>query len=85
MTIKNPKRFGLEVERLLADVKNSTVALGSLGISGLDLEVIHNSTNASPPVDYDDWRSVSRLKQPLFKILDRYTYDAGIYLSLIHI
>ena len=79
MTIKNPKLFGLDANRALADVKNKTLALKNLGISPLDLEVIYNARNANPPVTFDDWRSFSRLESPLWKTLDRYHSDAGVY------
>ena len=69
MTIRNPKIFGLEVERHLSDVKNPTAALTALGINPRDLEVIFDSTNTDPVtgtrVDFDDWRSFSRLSEPI--------------------
>ena len=79
MTIKNPKLFGLDANRALADVKNKTLALKNLGISPLDLEVIYGARNAQNPVTFDDWRSFSRLESPLWKTLDRYNSDSNVY------
>ena len=79
MTIKNPKLFGLDANRALADVKNKTLALKNLGISPLDLEVINGARNAETPVTFDDWRSFSRLESPLWKTLDRYNSDSNVY------
>ena len=79
MTIKNPKLFGLDANRALADVKNKTLALKNLGISPLDLEVIYDARNSNPPVTFDDWRSFSRLESPLWKTLDRYNSDSNVY------
>ena len=79
MTIKNPKLFGLDANRALADVKNKTLALKNLGISPLDLEVIYGARNADNPVTFDDWRSFSRLESPLWKTLDRYNSDSNVY------
>lgn len=83
MTIRNPKIFGLEVERHLSDVKNPTAALTALGINPRDLEVIFDSTNTDPVtgtrVDFDDWRSFSRLSEPIYKSVDRFYSDSGSY------
>ena len=83
MTIKNPKLFGLDANRALADVKNKTLALKNLGISPLDLEVIYGARNAQNPVTFDDWRSFSRLESPLYKTLDRYNADSSVYSSAV--
>ena len=85
MALTNPKKFGLEVQRALADVVNPRVALRNLNISSFDLEVIHKSSIADPAVDFDDFRSLSRLTSPIWKTLDRFANDSGQYLSLIHI
>ena len=79
MTIKNPKLFGLDANRALADVKNKNACLVNLGVSPLDLEVIYGARNANPPVTFDDWRSFSRLQNPLWRTIDRYYNDSQIY------
>ena len=83
MALTNPKKFGLEVQRALADVVNPRVALRNLNISTFDLEVIHKSSIANPPVDFDDFRSLSRLTSPIWKTLDRFSSDSGQYGSLL--
>ena len=83
MTIKNPNLFGLDANRALADVKNKTLALKNIGISPLDLNTIYGARNANPPVTFDDWRSFSRLESPLWKTLDRYYSDSGVYANAI--
>jgi len=83
MTIKNPKLFGLDANRALADVKNKNACLVNLGVSPLDLEVIYGARNANPPVTFDDWRSFSRLQDPLWRTLDRYYTDSQIYQSAL--
>ena len=83
MALTNPKKFGLEVRRALADVVNPRVALRNLNISTFDLEVIHKSSVANPSVDFDDFRSLSRLTSPIWKTLDRFNSDSGQYGSLL--
>ena len=83
MALTNPKKFGLEVQRALADVVNPRVALRNLNLSSFDLEVIHKSSVANPAVDFDDFRSLSRLTSPIWKTLDRFSSDSGQYGSLL--
>jgi len=83
MALTNPKKFGLEVQRALADVVTPRVALRNLNISPFDLEVIHKSSVANPAVDFDDFRSLSRLTSPIWKTLDRFQSDSNQYGSLL--
>ena len=83
MALTNPKKFGLEVQRALADVVNPRVALRNLNLSSFDLEVIHKSSVANPAVDFDDFRSLSRLTTPIWKTLDRFSSDSSQYGSLL--
>ena len=43
MALTNPKIFGLEVSRNLADVENTNAALRSLNLDIRDLDVIRGS------------------------------------------
>ena len=79
MALTNPKKFGLEVQRALADVVTPRVALRNLNISPFDLEVIYKSSSANPAVDFDDFRSLSRLTSPIWKTLDRFSNDSNQY------
>ena len=83
MALTNPKKFGLEVQRALADVVTPRVALRNLNISPFDLEVIYKSSSANPAVDFDDFRSLSRLTSPIWKTLDRFSTDSGRYSSIL--
>ena len=81
MSLTNPKLFGLNVLTLFADVQNKNLALQNINLPPLDLEVILGSNNAG--ASRDDWISFSRLKQPLYKILDRYQKDSNTYNGLL--
>ena len=81
MTLRNPKIFGLNVESALADVLNKEESLRSLNLSSRDLNVIRGSRNAG--ATSGDWVSLSRLKDPIYKTLDRYSRDSGTYLSIL--
>ena len=81
MTLRNPKIFGLNVESALADILNKEESLKSLNLSSRDLNVIRGSQNAG--LTGGDWISLSRLKDPIYKTLDRYSQDSGTYLSIL--
>ena len=81
MTLRNPKLFGLDVESNYADVENKNQALAALNLPPLDLNVIRGSSNAG--ATRNDFVSFSRLSQPLYKILDRYSSDSGTYLNIL--
>ncbi len=80
MSLTNPKIFGLHVKSSLADVRDKGTALRNLGINPLDLEIIRGS---SPSMVREDWVSFSRLKQPLYKILSRYSQESGIFSNIL--
>ena len=80
MALTNPKIFGLHVKSSLADVRDKGTALRNLGINPLDLEIIRGS---SPNMVREDWVSFSRLKQPLFKILSRYSTESNIFSNIL--
>ena len=69
MALTNKKIFGLDVNRYLADAKDADASLRNIGIEPRDLAIIFGSSQV--PTTSDDFRSLSRLKQPLYKILDR--------------
>ena len=80
MSLTNPKIFGLHVKSSLADVRDKGTALRNLGINPLDLEIIRGS---APTMRREDWISFSRLKQPLYKLLDRYSSEASIFNQIL--
>ena len=81
MTLKNPKLFGLNVLSLLADVQSKNTAIRNLGLNPLDLEVIRGSKNAG--MIRDDWISFSRLNNPIYKTLDRFSNESTIFQSIL--
>jgi Leucine-rich repeat (LRR) protein len=81
MALKNPKIFGLNVLSSLADVLDKEESLKSLNLSSRDLNIIRGSQNAG--ATSGDWVSLSRLKDPIYKSLDRYSQDSGTYLSIL--
>lgn len=81
MGITNPKLFGLDVNRYLADVTDKNTSLFSLNLPPLDLDVIRGSKNAGATLG--DWRSLSRLSVPLYKTLDRYYRDTLLYSPIL--
>jgi len=81
MALRNPKVFGLNVLSSLADVLDKEESLKSLNLSSRDLNIIRGSQNAG--ATSGDWVSLSRLKDPIYKSLDRYSQDSGTYLSIL--
>ena len=81
MTLKNPKLFGLNVLSFFSDVENKNQALIALNLPPLDLDVIRGTSNAG--ATRNDFVSFSRLSQPIYKILDRYSSDSGTYLDIL--
>jgi Leucine-rich repeat (LRR) protein len=80
MTLRNPKLFGLDVNSNYADVENKNQALIALNLPPLDLDVIRGSSLAATR---NDFVSFSRLSQPIYKILDRYSSDSATYLDIL--
>ena len=81
MTLRNPIIFGLEAQRNLADIPNNNLALQSLNLNILDLDIIRGSKNAG--VDEFDFRNLSGLNEPIFRRLGRYVDDSAQYEQLI--
>ena len=81
MTIKNPKLFGLDVNRAFADVRDRLTALANIGLPPNDLEIIAGSAAAG--AQEADWRSFSRLVEPLHETLDRFDRDSSVFDSLV--
>ena len=81
MAISNPKLFGLNVLSFLADVENKNLALKSLNLNTLDLDIIRGSSNAG--ATRRDWVSFSRLKQPIHKALTRFSNESGQYSGVL--
>jgi Leucine-rich repeat (LRR) protein len=77
MALKNPKLFGLNVVSSFSDVENKNQALTALNLPPLDLNVIRGTSIAG--AIRDDFISFSRLSEPIYKILDRYTSDSAFY------
>ena len=77
MSISNPKLFGLNVLSFLADVENKNLALRSLDLNPLDLDIIRGSADAG--ATRRDWLSFSRLKQPIHKAITRFSNESGQY------
>jgi len=81
MAISNPKLFGLNVLSFLADVENKNLALKSLDLNTLDLDIIRGSANAG--ATRRDWISFSRLKQPIHKAITRFLNETNQYSSVL--
>jgi len=81
MAISNPKLFGLNVLSFLADVENKNLALKSLDLNTLDLDIIRGSSNAG--ATRRDWVSFSRLKQPIHKAITRFSSESGQYNTVL--
>lgn len=81
MGITNPKLFGLDVNRYLADVTDKNTSLFSLNLPPPDLDVIRGSRDAG--ATFGDWISLSRLTNPLYKTLDRYSKETSRYTPIL--
>ena len=81
MAISNPKLFGLNVLSFLADVENKNLALRSLDLNPLDLDIIRGSANAG--ATRRDWISFSRLKQPIHKAITRFNSESNQYNNVL--
>ena len=81
MAISNPKLFGLNVLSFLADVENKNLALKSLDLNTLDLDIIRGSSDAG--ATRRDWVSFSRLKQPIHKISTRFRSESNQFGGLL--
>ena len=81
MALQNPKRFGLDVNANFSDVLNKNLSLQALNLPPLDLEIIRGSADIG--ATRQDFRSFSRLNIPLWKNLDRFLSDSGMYDSVV--
>ena len=81
MAITNPKIFGLNVLSYFADVLDKNAALNALNLPPFDLDVIRGSSNAG--ATRGDWVSLSRLSDPIYKTLDRFSTDSSSYSSIL--
>ena len=82
MALTNKKIFGLDVNRYLADAKDADASLRNIGIEPRDLAIIFGSSQV--PVTSDDFRSLSRLNQPLYKKLDRFYRDSTQFVPILN-
>ena len=81
MSLRNPIIFGLEAQRNLADIPNTDLALRSLNLNILDLDIIRGSRNAG--ASEFDFRNLSGLNESVFRRLGRYIDDSRQYEGLI--
>ena len=81
MALTNKKIFGLDVNRYLADARDADASLRNIGIEPRDLAIIFGSSEV--PTTSNDFRSLSRLKQPLYKRLDRFKKDSDQFASIL--
>jgi Leucine-rich repeat (LRR) protein len=81
MAISNPKIFGLDVTKNLADVRDKESALVFLNLPRLALNVIKGSANAG--ATQGDWISLSRLTDPIYKNLSRFNTESSSYLGIL--
>lgn len=81
MALKNPKLFGLHVDSNFADVKDKNIALNTLNLPPLDLDIIRGSKDAG--ASRVDWLSFSRLVVPLHETLDRYSRETSTHNSIV--
>lgn len=82
MAVDKVIRFGLNVNRSLADVVNSTQALSNIGIEIKDLDVIRGAAG-DLGVTSDDVRALSGLQVPLQTYLTKLYTDTQQYASII--
>ena len=81
MALTNPKLFGLNVKSNLNDLQNPSTALQNLGVNPLDLSIIRGSAAAN--MEIVDWVSFSRLKSPIYKILDRFNKESNSFTNIL--
>ena len=81
MSLRNPIIFGLEAQRNLADIPNTDLALRSLNLNILDLDIIRGSKNAG--ASEFDFRNLSGLNESVFRRLGRYIDDSRQYEGFI--
>jgi len=82
MAIQSDIKFGLNVNRNLADILDNREALENLGVDINDLDVIRGAAG-DLGITADDIRSVSGLNVPLQKYLEKLYNDTQQYASII--
>ena len=81
MALTNPKIFGLHVPSSLTDVEDAGTSFRNLGVNTLDLSIIRGSADAG--MGLDDWISLSRLKTPIYQILDRFNRESNSFENIL--
>jgi len=79
MALRNPKRFGLDVNKEFADTQDKNLSLRNLNLPIFDLNTIRGSSAAGG--DRDDFASFSRLNVPIHKTTRRFSDDSTIFTS----
>ena len=74
MALRNPRRFGLDVNKEFADTQDKNISLRNLNLPIFDLNTIRGSSNAGG--DRDDFASFSRLSVPIHKTTRRFSDDS---------
>ena len=77
MALRNPKRFGLDVNKEFADTQDKNLSLRNLNLPIFDLNTIRGSSAAGG--DRDDFVSFSRLNVPIHKTTRRFSDDSTIF------
>jgi len=83
MAIGREIKFGLNVNRSLADIVSNTQALANLGVNIEDLDIIRNAAG-DLNITADDIKSLSGLKLPLPEYLTRLYNDTQQYSNIIN-
>ena len=79
MALRNPKRFGLDVNKEFADTQDKNLSLRNLNLPIFDLNTIRGSSAAGG--DRDDFASFSRLNVPIHKTTRRFSDDSTVFSS----
>lgn len=82
MAVDRVIRFGLNVNRNLADIINNTQALANIGVNIRDLDVIRDAAGTLG-ITADDVRALSGLNVPLQTYLTKLYTDTQQYASII--
>jgi Leucine-rich repeat (LRR) protein len=83
MAVEKEIKFGLNVNRSLADIVSNTQALANLGVNIDDLDVIRNAAG-DLNITADDIKSLSGLNVPLPEYLTRLLNDTQQYSNIIN-
>ena len=83
MAIRKEIKFGLNVNRSLADIVNNNEGLANLGVNIEDLDVIRNAAG-DLGITADDIKSLSGLNVPLPEYLTRLYNDTQQYSNIIN-